>query len=142
MKRSFTTAVLSCYLPVVLAAEEKSKALAVEPVNTGSILQMIFGLAVVVFLIIGVAWFMRRMGSFHGHANSSMKILGGMSVGQRERVLLMEVGNTQLLIGTTPGNIRTLHVFEEPVILPDQKDTPVSFAERLNAVLKNKVAQQ
>ena len=129
------------HMPFGFAAGEKAKAL-VEPVNTGSILQMIFGLAVVVFLIVGVAWFMRRMGSFHGHANSNMKILGGMSVGQRERVLLMEVGKTQLLIGTSPGNIRTLHVFDEPVVFSDTDETTVSFSERLNAVLKNKAVQQ
>ncbi len=130
------------YLPVSFAADGKAKPLVVEPVNTGSILQMIFGLAVVVFLIVGVAWFMRRMGSYHGHASSSMKVLGGMSVGQRERVLLMEVGDTQLLIGTTPGNIRTLHVFDKPVVFPDAKQAPLSFAERLNAVMKNKAVQQ
>lgn len=129
------------YLPVSRAVENKNTSLPVDTVNTGSILQMFFGLAVVVFLILGVAWFMRRMGQFQGHANSNMKVIGGLSIGQRERVLLLQVGDTQLLIGTAPGTIRTLHVFDEPVVSPGSETEQTSFAERLNTVLKNRAVK-
>lgn len=137
-KYLFTLAIATFYLPVSWAKETTNTSLPVDTVNTGSILQMFFGLAVVVFLILGVAWFMRRMGQFQGHANSNMKVIGGLSLGQRERVLLLQVGDTQLLVGTAPGTIRTLHVFEDPVVTPDTASVQTTFAERLNSVLKNR----
>lgn len=129
------------YLPVCRGVENKNTSLPVDTVNTGSILQMFFGLAVVVALILSVAWFMRRMGQFQGHANSKMKVIAGLSVGQRERVLLIEVGDTQLLVGTAPGTIRTLHVFDEPVVTAETGLAQVTFAERLNTVLKNRATK-
>jgi flagellar protein FliO/FliZ len=135
----FITVVASIlFLPAVWAEQTAQAGLPVNTVNTGSVLQMFFGLAVVVGLILGVAWFMRRMGQFQGQANSNMKVVAGMSLGQRERVLLLQVGETQLLIGTAPGSIRTLHVFDEPVISADSTTAPAGFAKHLNSVLKNR----
>ena len=38
-----------------------------------------------------------------------MKIVGGVALGPRERIVLVEVGETWLVIGIVPGQIRTLH---------------------------------
>lgn len=38
-----------------------------------------------------------------------MKIVGGVVLGQRERIVLLEVGDQWLVIGIVPGQIRTLH---------------------------------
>ncbi len=38
-----------------------------------------------------------------------MKVIGGVALGPRERLVLVEVGDTWLVIGLVPGQIRTLH---------------------------------
>ena len=38
-----------------------------------------------------------------------MKIVGGVALGPRERIVLLEVGEEWLVIGVVPGQIRTLH---------------------------------
>ena len=123
------------------AAESKGiPSLTNEPVGAGNYLQMFFGLFIVVGLIFGMAWFMRRMGKMHGMSTADLKVMGGVSVGQRERVVLLQAGETQLLIGVAPGEIRTLHVLDKPITL----NTPVAargaagFAEKLHAAIKNK----
>lgn len=117
--------------------------LANEPVGLGNYLQMFFGLFIVVALIFGMAWFMRRMGNMSGMSAGNLKVLGGISVGQREKIVLVQAGETQLLIGVAPGEIRTLHVMDEPIVThatQSQTNSKVSsgFAEKLHAAIKNR----
>lgn len=132
-------------LSYVAAATDISKekvitSLANEPVGLGNYLQMFFGLFVVIALIIGMAWFMRRMGSMSGMATGNLKVLGGISVGQRERIVLVQAGETQLLVGVAPGEIRTLHVLDKPITTPVEPNAkaPSGFAEKLHAAIKSR----
>lgn len=110
-----------------------------EPISAGDYLQMFFGLLFVVGIIFGMAWFIRRMGSFQQVSHGALRILGGLSLGQRERIVLVQVGEQQLLIGLAPGQIRTLHVLQQPVALGKHKsDTGITFAERLQSVIHGK----
>lgn len=139
--KAITILLLPLWAPLAIAGADKK----IEPVNlggdaisSGGVMQMLFGLIVIVALIIAMAWVMRRMGTFQGSANGNMKVISALSLGQRERALLVQVGDTQLLIGTAPGSVRTLHVFDEPVIISDNKDVP-SFADSLSSAMKQKV---
>jgi flagellar protein FliO/FliZ len=129
---------------VVVAAEASKEkviaSLANEPVGLGNYLQMFFGLFVVVALIFGMAWFMRRMGNMNSMATGNLKVLGGISVGQRERIVLVQAGDTQLLVGVAPGEIRTLHVMDEPItaITEINSNAPTGFAEKLHAAIKSR----
>ena len=105
---------------------------------------MFFGLFIVVALIFGMAWFMRRMGNMSGISAGNLKVLGGISVGQRERVVLVQAGDTQLLVGVAPGEIRTLHVMEEPIVSSQTVSNTTNpkstseFAEKLHAAIKSR----
>lgn len=128
---------------VVAADKSQEKvitSLASEPVGLGSYLQMFLGLFLVVGLIFGMAWFMRRLGGINSVAAGNLKVLGGISVGQRERVVLVQAGDTQLLIGVAPGQIRTLHVMDEPITSVDETASKPSngFAEKLHAAIKSR----
>lgn len=110
-----------------------------EPVGLGNYLQMFFGLFIVVGLIVGMAWFMRRMSNMSGMATGNLKVLGGVSVGQRERIVLVQAGDTQLLVGVAPGEIRTLHVMDEPIVTTQSNSkTSSGFAEKLHTAIKNR----
>ena len=125
----------------VYAAQEKNiPSLTNEPIGAGNYLQMFFGLFLVVGLIFGMAWFMRRMGKIQGMSDADLKVMGGVSVGQRERVVLLQAGETQLLIGVAPGEIRTLHVLDKPITIntPSGAKGAAGFAEKLHAAIKNK----
>ena len=111
-----------------------------EPVGAGDFLQMLFGLILVLGIIFGMAWFIRRMGSFQQASHGSLRILGGLSVGQRERIVLLQVGEQQLLIGLAPGQIRTLHVLEQNVAVNKTGvERGSSFADRLHSALQGKI---
>lgn len=125
------------------ATEKAIPSLSNEPVGVGNYIQMFFGLFFIIALIVGMAWFMRRMGNMGGISAGNLKVLGGLSVGQRERIVLVQAGETQLLIGVAPGEIRTLHVMDETIdqqVTSTDTNSKVStgFAEKLHAAIKNR----
>ena len=96
------------------------------------VLNMAMGLVVVIALILGLAWVLKKYAKLPGNNQVDMKVLGGLSLGTREKAILIEVENTRLLVGVTPGHIQTLHV------LGDGKN-PVadSFESKLESVMEN-----
>ncbi len=68
------------------------------------------GLLVVLGLILALTWAARRLGMMPPGGNGPIKLLGGLSVGTRERVLLIEVDGVRLLLGVAPGRVQALHV--------------------------------
>ena len=57
----------------------------------------------------GAAWLARKISGGKVFGQGGMKIIGGVALGPRERLVLVEVGDTWLVIGLVPGQIRTLH---------------------------------
>jgi len=83
------------------------------------------GLVIVVLLILGCGWLVKRSGKFSQVMQADIRILSRINIGQRERIALVEVGQVNILIGIAPGHIQTLHVFERPV-----RDNKPALAEQ------------
>lgn len=120
-------------------AAAPTASLVTEPVSTTQYLQMVLGLFLVLAVIFGLAWLIRRMGQFAGPANAQVKVLGGVNVGQREKVIVIQIADTQLVVGVAPGQVNTLHVFDEPVLVNQGKPASESFAARLQSALKGQI---
>ena len=93
--------------------------------------QMLLGLLLVIGLIFALAWMMRRVQRIVPRGGQVIKVLATQPLGPRDRLLLVQVGSEQVLLGFTPGNITTLHVLKEPVHLPDTEPATGEFAQRL-----------
>jgi len=75
-----------------------------------SLAQAGLGLFAVIALILAMAWVARRVGLVrHGSGNASMKVVGSLMLGPRQRVVTVEVGDTWLVLGVSPNEIRPLH---------------------------------
>lgn len=106
------------------------------PITSSGILEMMSGLIFVVLLIFALAWLFKRMGSNSFGLGGVIRILAAMSLGNRDRIALIEVGEKQMLIGISPGRISTLHVFDEPVELAEARDSiDGDFASKLQSML-------
>ncbi|KQV54242.1 MULTISPECIES: flagellar biosynthetic protein FliO [unclassified Duganella] len=84
----------------VLAAQAPSAA--------GSLLQTILSLGFVIALLVGLAWLLKRFGPKHITGGSKVKLVGALSVGARERILVVEVGEQWIVVGASPGRMNAL----------------------------------
>ncbi|WDY60578.1 flagellar biosynthetic protein FliO [Pseudomonas sp. PSKL.D1] len=118
---------------VAIAAASPQAAQAAPPGSLGGQLaQMVFGLLLVVGLIFFLAWLLRRMQGSAPKGGQVIEIVGSRAIGPRDRLLLVQVGKEQVLIGHTPGSIETLHVMAEPVEVPaSARQATPEFAQRL-----------
>jgi flagellar protein FliO/FliZ len=100
---------------------------ATSPVGPGSLLQVFAGLVLVLLLVAAAAWMLRRIGHVPGLSNQAIKLIGAASVGSRERVVLLEVGATWILVGVAPGQVRSLATLPKTE-LPATPVTPATPA--------------
>lgn len=77
----------------------------------GMLAQLTLGLVVVLALAVGLSWLLRR---YALPRDGVIRVIGGLPLSSRERLLLVEVDETRLLLGITPTQIQTLHVFAPP----------------------------
>jgi flagellar protein FliO/FliZ len=91
-----------------------------------SLVQVLFGLGLVLAAIGGTAWLLRKLGPGQVAASGSLRVVGGVAVGPKERVVLVDVGDTRLVLGVAPGHIATLHQMPRPA-----EDAAISAHEPL-----------
>lgn len=121
-----------------LAAEPTAKLPATPMANSdvsGQLVQLMLGLLVVVGLIFALAWLLRRMQQVGPRGNQAIKLVASQALGPRDRLLLVQVGSEQILLGINPGRITPLHVLKEPVPLADAEPAAPEFAQRLMELL-------
>ena len=97
--------------------------------------KLLLGLLLVIGLIFLLAWLLRRVQQLHPRGAQVIKIVSTQALGPRERLVLVQVGGEQILLGLSAGRITPLHVLEEPVHLPDAEPATPEFAQRLMELL-------
>jgi len=139
---------LSVFLSSAWAsAQEQSKAPVVSATTsadiTGQILQLLVGLLLVIAVIFLLAWFVRRIQHSlpMSKANQSIRLLATQALGPRERLLLVQVGKEQILLGLTPGTIEPLHVLQEPIEVNDEPSSASDFGKKFKNLLKAQAVQ-
>ncbi len=81
--------------------------------TASSMLTVLLSLVLILGGFIAVAWFARRYLPGMG-AQGAVKVVGTTAVGTRERVVVVEVDGTWLLLGVGGGNVRLLHTQPKP----------------------------
>ena len=82
--------------------------------SAGSLLQVGLALVLVLTAISAVAWLIKRIQPGHAASGNLLRVVSATAVGQRERVVLVEVGATWLVVGVAAGNVTALHSMPKP----------------------------
>lgn len=136
-------------LSLLAMAEEAAKAPASNPaivhasstpsLITGSagaqLMQLLLGLVLVVGLIFLLAWLVRRVQQVVPRGNQAIRLISSLALGPRDRLVLVQVGEEQVLLGLTPGRITPLHVMRQPVHAAESEPAQPEFAQRLLELL-------
>lgn len=80
----------------------------------GGLFQVFIALVIVIAAIAGSAWLMRRFGPTQMGPGGAMRVIGGVMIGPRERLVLVEVNETWLIIGVAPGHVSSVHSMPRP----------------------------
>jgi len=105
-------------------------------VSSGSILQVIFSLLLVLAAVVLVAWILKRINLPQQGAGSLLKVISGVAVGQRERIVLVEINDTWLVVGVAPGQVRTLHSMPKADLPIPQSEIPPGMDGKFQGWLK------
>lgn len=99
--------------------------------------QIVLSLAVVLLLIFFAAWLLKSFSRFPGAASGHLRVLGALSVGQKEKIILLQVGKEQIVVGVTASEISFLHQLSETVEVEEFRPTVMNsaFSKRLQEAL-------
>lgn len=93
----------------VLALQQAAQPLPASPLSLGGVLQVLLALIVVLGTVVAAAWLLKRLAPGQVSAGGAIKLIGGIAVGPKERVVVVEVGDTWLVVGVAPGQVNALH---------------------------------
>lgn len=95
--------------------------------------QTAVGLVLVLAAILALAWVVKRLNVSGFGYNKMVQVVATLPVGTREKVVLIEVGGQQILLGVAPGRVSALHVLDEPVAELEGTQSKTSSATSLAA---------
>ncbi len=94
-------------------------------------MQMLLSLCLIIGLLFLGAYVLRRLNGGRAFGNTGpLRIVGGLMVSPRERIVLLEVGETWIVVGIVPGQIKTLHTLPKGE-LPPVKENDKRFSHWL-----------
>jgi flagellar protein FliO/FliZ len=118
---------------------------AVPSLGVVAIFQAVFGLLLVVGLILGCAWIARRFGVNRPPPRTGLvKFVSSMALSQKERVVVVEIEDTWLVLGVAPGSVSHLHTLPareathaspSPAVAPHVSQFAMDFRQRLSEKL-------
>lgn len=77
--------------------------------GAGGLLQTIMALMLVLALLAGLAWVMKRYGPKMSGGSANLRVVGALNLGGRERIMVVEVGDQWIVVGAAPGRVNALH---------------------------------
>jgi len=118
------------------AQSENQAGTVLEPMSSPYLLKLTGGLILIVALIFLLAWLVRKFNLNQQSHSGLIRIIAGLSIGTRDRIVLLQIGEDQILVGLTPGKIEKLHTLSQPLDVPGETSTVSgSFASKLNRLM-------
>ncbi|MDY0331480.1 MAG: flagellar biosynthetic protein FliO [Thiomonas sp.] len=88
-----------------------------DPLSWTELLRVFGGLVVVIVVLVAALWLLKRFQTGLRTPGGPMRVLATLSLAPRERLLLVQVGEQQLLLGSSAQGLNCLHVLSTPVEL-------------------------
>ncbi len=138
--RIIVCGLLFLWFPVAAMPGTDIQKQTVRTVASGDIAAWSMGLLIVLSIFFLCVWGVRKLNGLTVSGAEKMRVIGGVSLGVREKVILLQVGKKQLVLGVTPGRIETLHVLEGDDCLIKEETVSTTaetgFAQKLLQAIK------
>jgi flagellar protein FliO/FliZ len=114
-------------------------------VPTFSVFQTLFSLLLVLAILGGLAWFLKKFGPRHQSGGAGLKVVGHLNIGGRERVMVIEVGDQWIVVGAAPGRVNALATMpkgEGAAMLSPHEPSSPNFADWLKKTIDRRNGKQ
>lgn len=129
-------------LPLLVQAQQTTGSqAAIDPLSSSYLLKLTGGLLLVVIVIFLVAWILRKFNLTQQSRTGLLRIVAGLNIGTRDRIVLLQIGEEQILLGLTPGRIEKLHILSSPLDCEDKEPSAPVFAQKLTQLMSRKSVQ-
>ena len=116
-------------LSMPVSADEAKGVIAPSELFTGDyLLQVVGSFVLVICVLLAVLLLLKRFNGAGSSRSGQMRVIASLGLGQRERAVLIEVGNEQFLVGVAPGSVNMLHALPDPV-RPASESAKPSFID-------------
>jgi flagellar protein FliO/FliZ len=105
------------------------------PLSVSSLTQLTLSLIAIVALILAISWLLKRLKLASPRGSGQIAVVDELSVGPRERIVLIRVGESQVLVGVGAAGMVPLTPLAVPIVLKEGVQAPV-FAERLRELMR------
>jgi flagellar protein FliO/FliZ len=105
------------------------------PLSIASVAQLALSLAAIVALILAVSWVLKRLKLGVPHSRGDIVVIDQLALGARERIVLLQVGGSQVLVGVGSGGVVGLTPLATPIEIKSAPAAP-AFADRLRELMK------
>lgn len=85
------------------------------PLTAQDSMTTVLVLLCVIALILGIAHWIKRMNLSPLSGKAGVKLISQLALGQKERIMVIEVNGEQMVIGITAHNINLLKVLDTPI---------------------------
>lgn len=80
-----------------------------DPLSAGNALTVFSSLILVLVIMLALAWLLRRMQLTRSGGSGSIQMLSQLPLGTREKVVLLRVGEENVLVGCSPAGVNRVH---------------------------------
>ena len=137
MNRAQFAAGLLLWGPAVTVAAGPAASQPPTVLSGGAMFQVVLALLLVLGAIYLVFWLLRRINPA-GNAGGVLKVIGGVMVGPRERVVIVEMGESWMLLGVSQGGVTLLATVPRPSDAERLASHPAGFSAWLQQALHKK----
>lgn len=106
----------------------------------GSLAQLLLSLVLVVVLIFASLWLLKNLSAPRGRGAGLLHVVAGTAVGSRERVVVVEIGATWLVLGVAPGQVTALAEVPRQAI-PEVPEGQKTFAAWIKQIAERRHAR-
>jgi len=110
-------------LPALARAQEETAGLAPEGDFYTAMVKMLAGLALVLGIMVGAYWLVRRLAPRAAVlGGGQMRLLARLGLGPRKFLAMVEVADRVLVLGVTTDSIRLVCELDQPLPAPEQDE--------------------
>jgi flagellar protein FliO/FliZ len=126
-----TALLLSAAVPLAARAADAAPA-----ASSGGLAQVTLSLLLILGVILGLAWLATRLKLTPRVGNGAIRVLADLPLGTKERVLLLQVGDAQALVGVGADGVRSLQTLSQTVTVPATDGATSGFAAKLKGLME------